>query len=205
MTTSVNVSQLAPNIFILRALPITPITSSPDAAVDPAVTVVGMCAAVGVGWVIPEVRTAPTAVPHPPQNFVVALTGAPQFLQVRLSDDETAGKGVGADTTGVPHIPQNFSVLLIVLPQDLHTGRETGGGTSAFREGGGDGVAGKSSTFARHFPQNLSPGLITYPHDRHNRVPNGGGEYDAGGGGGASVIGGGGGGETGVEGASAGD
>ncbi|MFY9800879.1 MAG: hypothetical protein WAK10_06495 [Methanoregula sp.] len=122
VTTSVNVSQLAPNIFIFLALPITPITSSPVAAADPVVIGGGMNTVDGAGGVASAVEAAPTAIPHAPQNFVVALIGDPQFLQVRLSGD-----AVGADTTAVPHKPQNFSVPLIGFPQDLHTGRETGG------------------------------------------------------------------------------
>jgi hypothetical protein len=96
-----------------------------------------MNAADGAGGVALAMEDAPTAIPHTPQNFVVALIGDPQFLQVRLSGDETAGDGVGAVTTGVPHIPQNFSVPLIALPQDLHTVKETGGGTSVTGGGGG--------------------------------------------------------------------
>jgi hypothetical protein len=162
----------------------TPITSSPGAAVVPGGIGDGLKGADGAGGSgVLEVNSAPTAIPHSPQNFVVVLTGAPQLLQVILSGGDETGGGTGVDTTGVPQIPQNFSVPLIGLPQDRHTGRETGGGgTSVLGISGEIGAAGDTSTFARHLPQNLSPGLIVYPHDRHNRVPGVCEGCDAGGG-----------------------
>lgn len=158
----------------------TPITSSTGTEVVPVNGGGGMNDADGAGRIIPDIIPAPVAVPHTPQNFVVALTAAPQCAQVvRSGGEATGGREGGADTTGAPQIPQNFSIPLTGLPQDLHKGREPGGGVTSvvmtLGITGGTGTA--SATFARHLLQNLSPGLITYPHDRHNRVPVG---FDAG-------------------------
>jgi hypothetical protein len=113
------------------------------------------------GGIAFEVAAAPTAIPHPPQNPVVALIGAPHPVQVIVPPGVMAAGAGDAGTTGVPHIPQNFSIPPRGLPQDLHTGgvpddAATPAGCRVF--GGATGLS--STTFARHFLQNLSPGLI---------------------------------------------
>lgn len=122
VTIMVYVSQLAPNIFILRALPITPVTSSGET-----VEVTGGAPGyikegdgAGVTGVVPN--APPTAVPHEPQNFVVVLIGAPQRAQVIFSARGAAG------WVGVPQIPQNFSIPVTGLPHEAHTGTVTDGG-----------------------------------------------------------------------------
>ena len=128
VTIMVYVSQLAPNIFILRALPITPATSSGET-----VEVTGGapgCIKEGDGAggtaVVPNAPS--TAVPHEPQNFVVVLIGAPQREQDIFSGWDAAGEGCAAGWFGVPHIPQNFSIPVTGLPHEAHTGTVTDGG-----------------------------------------------------------------------------
>jgi hypothetical protein len=60
----------------------TPITSSLLVLMVPAGEGGGMIATDGGEETGTEGAAAPTAAPHPPQNFVVALTGAPQVVQV---------------------------------------------------------------------------------------------------------------------------
>jgi hypothetical protein len=91
-----------PIIFIFRALGMIPRISSPDAG---AVTV-------------PAGKDAPTGEPHPPQNFVVAETGAPQDGQTFPAG---AGALVRAATAGPPQIPQNFSLPVSGLPHEAQT------------------------------------------------------------------------------------
>jgi len=74
-----------------------------------------------------EGEAAPTAAPHPPQNFVVALTGAPQVVQIFPAGCEGAETVGDGDDMGVPQIPQNFSVPVIGLPHDAQVRRDDGG------------------------------------------------------------------------------
>lgn len=61
------------------------------------------------------------AAPHPPQNFVVTLIGAPQVGQVFPTGCGGAEESGVVKDTGVPQIPQNFSVPAIGLPHDAQT------------------------------------------------------------------------------------
>ena len=65
-------------------------------------------------------KDAPTGAPHPPQNFVVLLTGAPHALQIFWAGWDCAGAGARAATVA-PQIPQNFSVPVMGLPHDAQT------------------------------------------------------------------------------------
>ena len=83
------------------------------------------------------VNAAPTAAPHPPQNLVIALTGAPQVVQVFPTGCGGAEGAGDLDSTGVPQIPQNFSVPGIGLPHDAQTRRDAGGVRGCSRAAGG--------------------------------------------------------------------
>jgi hypothetical protein len=99
----------------------TPITSSPLVLIVPADEGGGMIAVDGAEETGTESDAAPTAAPHPPQNFVVALTGAPQVVQIFPTGCGGAENAGDVDSTGVPQIPQNFSVPVIGLPHDAQT------------------------------------------------------------------------------------
>ena len=101
-------SRLAPHIFIFRALPMTPITSSPLVLIVPTDEGGGMIAADGEEVNGTEGDAAPTAAPHPPQNFVIALTGAPQVVQVFPTGCGGAEEAGDVDSTGVPENPTKF-------------------------------------------------------------------------------------------------
>lgn len=92
VTIMVYVSQLAPNIFILRAFPITPVTSSGRTAEVTGVATGCIKEGDGTGGTAVVANPPPTAVPHEPQNFVVALTGAPQREQAIFSGRDAAGE-----------------------------------------------------------------------------------------------------------------
>ena len=105
----------------------TPITSSPLALIVPAGEGGGMIAAGRTEETGTEGDATPTAAPHPPQNFVVALIGAPQVGQVFPTGCGGAEEAGDVEDTGVPQIPQNFSVPVIGLPHDAQTRRDDGG------------------------------------------------------------------------------
>jgi hypothetical protein len=104
----------------------TPIASSPLVLNVPAEGD-GMITAGGTKKTGTDWYAAPTAAPHPPQNFVVVLTGTPQEGQVFPTGCGGAEEAGIVDCTGVPQIPQNFSVPVIGLPHDAQTRRDAGG------------------------------------------------------------------------------
>ena len=112
VTTIFHVSHDAPNILTLRALAMTPITSSPPAATGGA----GRKEAPPPPW-----GAVLTVAPQLPQNFVVLEIAAPQLAQ-NFPDRGAAGTGTGAGarapTTVAPQMPQNFSDPLTGLPQE---------------------------------------------------------------------------------------
>jgi len=111
VTTMFHVSHDAPRNLTLRALAMTPMTSSP-----PAVT-----GGPGRKEASPPPDGAVlTAAPQLPQNFVVPEIAAPQTPQ-NLPAGAGAGTGGRAATMADPQMPQNFSDPEAGLPQEEQT------------------------------------------------------------------------------------
>lgn len=63
-----------------------------------------------------------TAVPQPPQNFVVREIAVPHLLQnIPVGGAAGSGAGARAATMVAPQMPQNFSDPLTGLPQEAQT------------------------------------------------------------------------------------
>ena len=110
--TMFHVSHDAPRNLTLRALAITPMTSSPPARYR---------GAGPKGRVTSSREEGLTAAPQLPQNRVDAEIAAPQVPQNLPAGAGAGGTGARAATTVEPQIPQNFSDPLSGLPHEAQT------------------------------------------------------------------------------------